>query len=773
MPPKKTKAKSAFRSDKAQHFQVVHRSQRDPLINDPDAGQHVLKAVNAPNSKGKTRAQLEQDERILYGNDGKPLRTNVGEAALYGVYYDDTEYDYMQHLRPIRDSENSRRGGVDEQDDTEAILIAAAPKKAPRQKGDGFALKEGEDGAAPGPSSRPRGEPQLSLPASAFASKEERPFSYTSHLNVEPSLQGFQPDMDPHLRQALEALDDEAFVDGDLEDDFFADIAKGGEWDGEVDAQADAWRELPPEGDESIWMDPAQRAQQQLEDEGKESLSLEARVALFKKAQEMERALAAQQSGAKAKTRAGNAGSDDEAGDDGEDRDQLRSLPPASRAGTAYTAGGSVLGKKGKPGAMARRAASTRAGSVGGGSTAWSMTSSSMSRNKGLTDLDDRFDKVGRLYGIREDFDPSLDNLSAMGPDEFEDEDDDDDEGEGEEGEEVSREDFENIMDDFLDRYEVIAGRLKENLGAKDATGAEKLDLLRKALGAARIDGKDWEGRDKDVGKGTEESLGAYDDYDSGDDDDGQLDLDNHPALMPRSAQREKWDVETVLTTKTNLENHPRTISARESVVGTGRNSALPKKIANGGSGRPLGSGATLTSSYSQRPNAAAFLDDDERLPKIRVNPRTGFPEIVGYSKPRNSKTKAKAKAEADAEAGAGEAAAVAAAADDDVKADGPDSGDDTAGEQEGDDDDDDGFDSDATEGAGGHYGGGVTVARDRHETKEEKKARKAAVKAAKQSRRTQKSQTKKVFAHERKLQARAESGRKAAEGGPSGMRLV
>lgn len=47
MPPKK----SIFRRDGAQHFQLVHRSQRDPLINDPDAGARVLKPVGRANDR--------------------------------------------------------------------------------------------------------------------------------------------------------------------------------------------------------------------------------------------------------------------------------------------------------------------------------------------------------------------------------------------------------------------------------------------------------------------------------------------------------------------------------------------------------------------------------------------------------------------------------------------------------------------------------------------------------------------------------------------------
>jgi hypothetical protein len=44
-------SKSIFRQPGTQHFQLVHRSQRDPLINDPDASQHVLKPVVRENAR--------------------------------------------------------------------------------------------------------------------------------------------------------------------------------------------------------------------------------------------------------------------------------------------------------------------------------------------------------------------------------------------------------------------------------------------------------------------------------------------------------------------------------------------------------------------------------------------------------------------------------------------------------------------------------------------------------------------------------------------------
>lgn len=60
MPPK-----SLFRQPGAQHFQVVHRSQRDPLIHDPDASKHVLKPVVRGNLAKVTCACRSLDNYIV------------------------------------------------------------------------------------------------------------------------------------------------------------------------------------------------------------------------------------------------------------------------------------------------------------------------------------------------------------------------------------------------------------------------------------------------------------------------------------------------------------------------------------------------------------------------------------------------------------------------------------------------------------------------------------------------------------------------------------
>ena len=48
---KKMPSKSIFRQPGARHFQLVHRSQRDPLVHDPEASKHVLKEFERDNQK--------------------------------------------------------------------------------------------------------------------------------------------------------------------------------------------------------------------------------------------------------------------------------------------------------------------------------------------------------------------------------------------------------------------------------------------------------------------------------------------------------------------------------------------------------------------------------------------------------------------------------------------------------------------------------------------------------------------------------------------------
>ena len=68
-------------------------------------------------SKIKSRRDLESEY-------ASKVRRNEGEAANYGIYYDDTEYDYMQHMRDLGS------GGGD------AYFVEAKPEKKGKQKMD-------------------------------------------------------------------------------------------------------------------------------------------------------------------------------------------------------------------------------------------------------------------------------------------------------------------------------------------------------------------------------------------------------------------------------------------------------------------------------------------------------------------------------------------------------------------------------------------------------------------------------------------------------------
>jgi protein LTV1 len=261
--------------------------------------------------------------------DAASERPNVGEAAEYGVYFDDTDYDYMQHLRPV---------GMT----ADAIML-----EAPATKGKGKG-KAKEDIFLPDESLPSQNE--LSLAAARDAMQ-----------SVPSELSGFNPDLDQHLRQTLEALEDDAFVENndapgeaDLEDIFGELLGEGARREGEK-GEWDGW-EFREEGVGATMIGPSQ-------DAGKDDLT--SRVAAFKKSQ----------------AQASEALSDDEQKPDhsegGDTIGRLPSLPPLSVIG----------GKRRRKGA-------------GSDASGFSMSSSSMFRNDGLRGLDAQFDRVSSFTPI-------------------------------------------------------------------------------------------------------------------------------------------------------------------------------------------------------------------------------------------------------------------------------------------------------------------------------------------------------------------------------------
>ena len=126
-----------------------------------------------------------------------------------------------------------------------------------------------------------------------------------------------------------------------------------------------------------------------------------------------------------------------------------------------------------------------------------------MFRNAGLTLLDERFDQVEKAY--------------ADSDEEFPDDDEEGGRGEGEDADDeappllTSREDFNAIMDDFLENYEILGGKMRPVL--EGATGADKLATFRRALREDEQEHTESQDRERSV----------VTPHDSHDDDDREL----------------------------------------------------------------------------------------------------------------------------------------------------------------------------------------------------------------------------------------------------------
>lgn len=129
---------------------------------------------------------------------------------------------------------------------------------------------------------------------------------------------------------------------------------------------------------------------------------------------------------------------------------------------------------------------------------------------------------------------------------------------------EVSREDFDNILDDFLENYEIVGRKYKLALGGTGLSGPEKLQVLR-----AAVEGQEGEGLGKEENRRRImelEKLGRG------------VRREPRERIRADEDRGEKWDVETILSTllvlrhglglkdtaqHTNTENHPAVIRTR------------------------------------------------------------------------------------------------------------------------------------------------------------------------------------------------------------------
>ncbi|KAG2176925.1 hypothetical protein INT43_007579 [Umbelopsis isabellina] len=418
----------------AKHYHVVHRSQKDPLINDEHASQRVLQEVVPPNLlKHKTREEIEQTYHKPEKLTQDEIDAKVGQAPLYGVYFDDSEYDYTQHLKPI---------GA-----TDAVFLEAPSKKKEKQPATGGVSFMDESANE----ELHRKDRKVHLPEGVLPTDFELFTPKTPLRSIDLMEGGLKPDMDPRLREIMEALDDEEYVEDGVED-YFENLNAAGENYEPEDEDDDEYYEEEYYEEDEYDENGEPLTYEQFDDEAPEAVPMpssewEAAFKQFKKKQNV--------------------------ADSDEEDDKRSGFTGVSRATTAAH------------------------------------------RNANLTLLDERFEKI---------------------EEEYEDDDDFDFDSEEEEENMVTREDFNSILDDFLDKYEVVGKKMVPKL--EGDTSEAKLETIRQALGAAKLDNDSIDGPMPARPTRTNRVE--------------NLDVWERPVK-----QRAAWDVQSVLSTYSNLENHP------------------------------------------------------------------------------------------------------------------------------------------------------------------------------------------------------------------------
>ena len=484
-------------------FNVVHRAQNDPLINDENAPSHVFaekqsrrptesdyaySSYSGSQSNAGYRSKKTKQRGDLEDEFGLAVRKNEGEAAEHGIFYDDTEYDYMQHMRDL----GSGEGAV-------TWVEASAPPK--KQKGkqrleDALRGLDIDDGKSVGESVGTQSSAARSLlPEEVLPSEFVKKRTYQDQQDVPDEIAGFQPDMDPRLREVLEALEDEEYVDDDEDDDIFGELTKDGyevekdEWDrlGEQqmfdDEDDDGW-----ESDDTIRAASPPPAPVELQLPGGDLTKPPEDAQAVPPADPTEGAWLDEfkkfKSDAKASKEAAK------------DAPAIRA-PAAPSALESSALSSLATGRKKK-----RKGAKTA-------TTNYSMTSSALARTDQQTLLDSRFDKIEEEYAAEELADEGMDDsasvasgatgaskasnlskYSAMsgtsgvsGISSYS-------RATDSEAPQLQRTDFDSIMDDFLGGYSKTGKLGKRVKRGGPQSGMEQLDEVRKGLGPARVKSK-------------------------------------------------------------------------------------------------------------------------------------------------------------------------------------------------------------------------------------------------------------------------------------------
>ena len=409
--------------------------------------------------------------------DFENVRDNEGEAANYGIYFDDSQYDYMQHLRDIGDGNEDAHFM-----DSASVRIKGRGKSKLIKLED--ALKEVDLGSDAGDLGW-RSTAGDTIASDVTSSSIKR--TYQDQQDIPDEIAGFQPDMDPRLREVLEALDDEAYVDPKDEEDVLGVLVKGATT-GEVNLEDfeasfvdddDGWesdKTERPLGGQSPHFDiespPSLAA---VDDHNLQELSLS----------DADAAVAADGEWLKAFAKFKR-----------ESKSVVSQKPPIEPSiasssnvqapSTLYTLGGTPLRKKVRKGALTNP-------------SAYSMTSASLARTEGQELLDARFGRMAEQYsldqadeGLGDDEDGGVSivsglskqsKMSTLSTKSFQDG--------------PARHDLDSMMDGFLERWKEgnpgggkrVGTKGKRGKNGNEAVGMAMLDEIRQGLGPARIKG--------------------------------------------------------------------------------------------------------------------------------------------------------------------------------------------------------------------------------------------------------------------------------------------
>ena len=428
------------------------------------------------------------------------IRANEGEAAEQGVYFDDTQYDYMSHLRDLNSGAGSGEGVF-----VDASAGVGGEKEGGKGKGKMMrledalresSLREGERGAG-GAVSTSGGSSSSSHHSGGskyVTSHLQRSRGLEAQQDIPDALAGFQPDMDPRLREVLEALDDDAYVAHE-EEEMFGEIARDRrevsmeEFEDTLYDYGDG-HDMDADEDDGWESDVTEKPRHEYNDSHSpvEPLSESDLSMLNAPLSDVPDVVSPANPAADPLNPSTNPVSNGdwlhEFSKFKEDQKKIAKPKTRTPALDADLQSSSILTSTSLLSASGRKKR-RRPGALTS-STGYSMTSSALARTEGLTTLDRRFERVEGEYADDDDDDEEdtassvlssskdsvVSNGSSQAPNLTP---------------AVVRGDFDSIMDDFLGGYQIKGKKARMVKKGGWQSGLEQLDEVRAGLGPARV----------------------------------------------------------------------------------------------------------------------------------------------------------------------------------------------------------------------------------------------------------------------------------------------